>query len=293
MKMMQTIQTSLSLEEQEACDEAQGKWASWFFVLSSAVSHFLSRLLCSSDTRLRSPRSKAELPHSGAALGAFMTSELDSSEEEFVEEDKRRLRESSGNTNKVMDKLPVSIMEIVLSLRRQRNRGMVQTEDQYQFIYKAVLDELAKNKIELSTAVLEFMDKSVNDIGIFSLRSSSSGAKTLHIQRSRSQKGLSKSAELVKSVSDTNMRASYGGYSTSPPGDPFSSSAISVPNSARQNRKSIGHSPKGRSDAMTISRASSHELESSDGELADYEDRMDVVDPSMDIQQLRFALETS
>lgn len=38
-------------------------------------------------------------------------------------------------------KLP-PIKDIVISLRKQRNRGMVQTEEQYRFIYKSVLDEL-------------------------------------------------------------------------------------------------------------------------------------------------------
>jgi protein tyrosine phosphatase len=59
---------------------------------------------------------------------------------------------SSGD-NEISTRLPLSrcvcnlpigvnVMDIVLSLRRQRNRGMVQTEEQYLFIHQTILDEL-------------------------------------------------------------------------------------------------------------------------------------------------------
>jgi len=59
--------------------------------------------------------------------------------------------------------IPVDIMKIVLSLRKQRNRGMVQTEDQYKFIYRVVLDEIIQQRINVGDAVLQFMKDAASD----------------------------------------------------------------------------------------------------------------------------------
>lgn len=59
--------------------------------------------------------------------------------------------------------IPVDIMKIVLSLRKQRNRGMVQTEAQYKFIYRVVFDELQQQRINVSPGVLQFMSDAAND----------------------------------------------------------------------------------------------------------------------------------
>lgn len=59
--------------------------------------------------------------------------------------------------------IPVNIMKIVLSLRKQRNRGMVQTEDQYKFIYRVVMDEIASQKLNVSDHVMQFMTDAASD----------------------------------------------------------------------------------------------------------------------------------
>lgn len=59
------------------------------------------------------------------------------------------------DTQHIDDKLNIliselNVMEVVLSLRQQRNRGMVQTEEQYSFIYKVLKDELLDHKTSIS-----------------------------------------------------------------------------------------------------------------------------------------------
>lgn len=140
-----------------------------------------------SENSLRSPRGKPDLIESQKAIKV-----QEYSDDEEDEEHHRLLN----------SELPVDVMAIVLSLRKQRNRGMVQNEDQYNFIYRAVIDELANQKIELSPVVLEFMQSSMkvsNDVGIVKERTSSSKSPraSLGLVRSTSR-GLSRSAELVK-----------------------------------------------------------------------------------------------
>jgi protein tyrosine phosphatase len=48
--------------------------------------------------------------------------------------------------------LGVNILDIVLSLRRQRNRGMVQTEEQYLFVHQTIFDELRESTVCFSPA---------------------------------------------------------------------------------------------------------------------------------------------
>lgn len=49
------------------------------------------------------------------------------------------------------------IKDIVISLRKQRNRGMVQTEEQYKFIYRSVLDEIKGEKTTIPKKVYQFL----------------------------------------------------------------------------------------------------------------------------------------
>jgi protein tyrosine phosphatase len=86
-------------------------------------------------------------------------SSYESSDSEEDERDMMHIRsyQRQGST------IPVDIMKIVLSLRKQRNRGMVQTEDQYKFIYRVVLDEIHQRRLNVGTGVLEFMNDAAND----------------------------------------------------------------------------------------------------------------------------------
>lgn len=59
-------------------------------------------------------------------------------------------------------KLP-PIKKIVLSLREQRNRGMVQTEEQYKFIYRAVIDEINYGKPKIPSTILSFIKKCIKN----------------------------------------------------------------------------------------------------------------------------------
>lgn len=59
-------------------------------------------------------------------------------------------------------KLP-PIKKIVLSLREQRNRGMVQTEEQYKFIYRAVIDEINYGKPRISSTILKFIKNCIKN----------------------------------------------------------------------------------------------------------------------------------
>lgn len=86
-------------------------------------------------------------------------SSYESSDSDQDEQDMMHIRsyQRSGST------IPVDIMKIVLSLRKQRNRGMVQTEDQYKFIYRVVLDEITQRRINVGSAVVQFMNDAAND----------------------------------------------------------------------------------------------------------------------------------
>eukprot|EP01122_Echinamoeba_exundans_P014539 TRINITY_DN6612_c0_g1_i1.p1 TRINITY_DN6612_c0_g1~~TRINITY_DN6612_c0_g1_i1.p1 ORF type:complete len:618 (+),score=75.23 TRINITY_DN6612_c0_g1_i1:84-1937(+) len=162
----------------------------------------------SSENSLRSPRGKPDLIESQHAIKV---------QEYSDEEDEREHRQRMSSEQH--QGLPVDIMPIVMSLRKQRNRGMVQNEEQYNFIYRAVMDELANQKIELSPAVLEFMQSSMkvsNDVGVVpaaGAQHSRSPANSLGVVRSNS-KGLSKSAEYSKPSEPMSESASppFGGF---------------------------------------------------------------------------------
>lgn len=49
------------------------------------------------------------------------------------------------------------IKEIVLCLRRQRNHGMVQTEEQYKFIYRSIIDEITIGTPQIPQSVLKML----------------------------------------------------------------------------------------------------------------------------------------
>lgn len=85
---------------------------------------------------------------------SYETSDSDQDEQDMMH---IRSYQRSGST------IPVDIMKIVLSLRKQRNRGMVQTEDQYKFIYRVVLDEITQRRINVGSAVVQFMNDAAND----------------------------------------------------------------------------------------------------------------------------------
>lgn len=59
--------------------------------------------------------------------------------------------------------VPVDVMKIVLNLRKQRNRGMVQTEDQYKFIYRVLFDEIFEQRLNVSGSVMQFMADAASD----------------------------------------------------------------------------------------------------------------------------------
>lgn len=82
--------------------------------------------------------------------------ETESSSSSYAEEDYVYDDITFKYTEEMIRKLP-PIKDIVLSLRRQRNHGMVQTEDQYKFIYRSVLDELSYGKPEISLNLLDIL----------------------------------------------------------------------------------------------------------------------------------------
>lgn len=71
-------------------------------------------------------------------------------EEDYIYDDDLKF------SDEMIRKLP-PIKDIVLSLRRQRNHGMVQTEDQYRFIYRSVLDEISYGKPKISLNLLNIL----------------------------------------------------------------------------------------------------------------------------------------
>lgn len=85
--------------------------------------------------------------------------DLDETDSEEDEAEMRHVRsfQRPGST------IPVDVMKIVLSLRKQRNRGMVQTEDQYKFIYRVVFDEIHEQRLNVSGSVMQFMTDAAAD----------------------------------------------------------------------------------------------------------------------------------
>ncbi|XP_049849676.1 tyrosine-protein phosphatase 3-like [Schistocerca gregaria] len=67
-----------------------------------------------------------------------------------------------SETMRLYEELTMNIMQCVLSLRKQRNRGMVQTEEQYVFIYRAIWDALTDQ--DRSGFILEFIEDAKDDI---------------------------------------------------------------------------------------------------------------------------------
>jgi hypothetical protein len=227
-------------------------------VVSSPAHRSLRR--SSSENSLRSPRGKPDLIESQHAIKV---------QEYSDEEDEREHRQRMSAEHH--HGLPVDIMPIVMSLRKQRNRGMVQNEEQYNFIYRAVMDELATQKIELSPAVLEFMQSSMkvsNDVGVVPPAGSHpprSPGNSLGVVRS-SSKGLSRSAEYFK------------------PSEPIPATSPMAPGgfvSARLPRKTTASqiSPIPMEVAVASPPAASSALFS--------DDRMDVDNPGEDISDER------
>lgn len=85
--------------------------------------------------------------------------EMDETDSEEDAAEMRHLKsfQRAGST------IPVDVMKIVLSLRKQRNRGMVQTEDQYKFIYRVLFDEIHEQRLNVSGSVMQFMADAASD----------------------------------------------------------------------------------------------------------------------------------
>lgn len=85
--------------------------------------------------------------------------DLDETDSEEDEAEMRHVRSFQRPGSSV----PVDVMKIVLSLRKQRNRGMVQTEDQYKFIYRVLFDEIFEQRLNVSGSVMQFMTDAASD----------------------------------------------------------------------------------------------------------------------------------
>lgn len=168
------------------------------------------------------------------------TDPLTDSEEDAADLRHVRSFQKPGST------IPVDVMKIVLSLRKQRNRGMVQTEDQYKFIYRVVFDEIYEQKLNVSGSVMQFMADASSDFTDSApmsarLSTGSTGLSASSISAHNGTGGSSPSSS--SALASSGMTFPLSTASGGPVGEAIRSARRkSQPRSPRSTQQSLGSS---------------------------------------------------